>query len=376
MPIKLILAPIRGITTAEFRRIYIKHFTGLDSAMAPFIPTTKGKKVAISHLKDILIENNIKKLPLTPQLISKNGEDFVAMANRIYPMGYKTINWNLGCPSPTIVNKQRGSGMLPYPDKIKEFLDIVIPGISGKLSIKIRLGFLSPDEIFKIIPILNQYPIADLTIHLRTGKQMYNGEIDLERFKQCLKLSKIPVVYNGDITNLEFFRMLLRKFPKVNSWMIGRGVLRNPFLPEQIKKIGTDNCFSETSDTLGFSKQSQNNLGIDCSNSNHSDSDSLSLSLLSLDKIKVFHDELFEEYRNVLFGEAHLLGRMKELWAYLAFYFDSYTNSYNNTYNNDNTNTNNKVLKKILKVNSVSRYMEIVARAFLDYTKDIKDNIR
>jgi tRNA-dihydrouridine synthase len=188
---KLILAPIRGVTTAIYRSVYIKHFDGFDEALAPFIPTTIGDKISTSHLSDILPENNINGLPTTPQLIGNNAEDFVRMANHIHQLGYDSINWNLGCPYPTVVNKKRGAGLLPLPDKIEAFLDKVIPVLKCRLTIKTRLGLNNPDELIALIPLFNNYPVKELIIHPRTAKQSYSGTVDLKRYGACLDMGNV-----------------------------------------------------------------------------------------------------------------------------------------------------------------------------------------
>lgn len=327
---KLCLAPIRGITDAVFRNAFSKHFGGFDVAVAPFIATQKGRRVKPSVLKDVLPERN-SGMPVVPQLLSKDPDAFVIFANALFDLGYETINWNLGCPFPMVANKQRGSGLLPFPDKIEAFLDKTLSVIPNTLSVKIRLGRNDVNEVFHLMPIFNQYPLTEIIIHPRTGKQMYDGKTDLETFEKCLPLSAHPVVYNGDITDLEIFRTLCGRFKKINCWMIGRGALYNPFLPGAIKKdaeIPEDTCpESRTPDTTKYQA------------------------------MKRFHDELLNEYSLLLSGPSHLLRRMKGFWKYLAL---PYENS-------------GKIRKKIFKTNKIGRYEELVA-CFFDVRND-KDSI-
>jgi tRNA-dihydrouridine synthase B len=232
---RLYMAPMKGFTDHMFRSTFADHFGGFDLAVAPFISSKSDKKIKKKYVRDVLPENN-SRLPVIPQILSKTAEDFTVLANYLHDLGYGTVNWNLGCPYPMVAKKQRGSGMLPHTDMIHEFLDNVIPAIKGTLSIKIRLGWSSADDIFRLLPILKQYPLEELIIHPRTGIQRHDGEVDLEAFAQCIAAINHPVVYNGDIKTPEDFKRLSQRFGDVSRWMIGRWFLSNPFLPFIIKE--------------------------------------------------------------------------------------------------------------------------------------------
>jgi tRNA-dihydrouridine synthase B len=278
---RLYMAPIKGLTDHLFRTEFTKHFGGFDLAIAPFISSKRDHTFKPKYVRDVLPENNTA-LPVIPQILSNIGEDFAALANYLFDLGYGSVNWNLGCPSRTVTSKKRGSGLLPHTDLIHIFLDDVFSGIKGTISIKLRLGWSSADDIFRLLPVLNQYPMEAVIIHPRTGIQQYEGEVDLKAFEQCLSILKHPVVYNGDIRTYDDFKRLSYRFKNVSQWMIGRGCLADPFLPTTIK----------TGDTKVPDR---------------------------IQAIKRFHDDLFEKYGRVLHGPSHLLNRMKGIWRYLSF---------------------------------------------------------
>ncbi|MBL4904004.1 MAG: tRNA-dihydrouridine synthase family protein [Desulfocapsa sp.] len=301
---KLVLAPIRGITDCHFRSLFQKYFPGFDSAIAPFINPQRSSSFNPKQLKDLLPESN-RMLPVVPQLLHTDAQDFLFLAHRLEELGYKEVNWNLGCPAPMVTIKRRGSGLLPFPEQIFSFLDQVIPKLSIDLSIKTRLGYEKKDELLSLLPGLDDYPITEIIIHGRIGKQLYRGESDPEAFGQCLEYSKHSIAYNGDIDSVEKFRDLQIQFPKVHKWMLGRGVLSNPFLAGEIKGLQTDN---------------------------------------KLEQLENFHRELYDRYRALLSGSSHLLGRMKQLWAYLSFFFPPQHKSW----------------KKIKKCRTEAQYQQIV----------------
>ncbi|MBI9072427.1 MAG: tRNA-dihydrouridine synthase family protein [Melioribacteraceae bacterium] len=307
----LYLAPIRGVTDSIYRNAFHKHFGGFDIAITPFIASFKGVKLKPKVFREVLPENN-NAMPLIPQIIGNDAEDIINVSKLLFNLGYKDVNLNFGCPHKMVAKRGRGSGILPFPEKMDELLSNIIPNIPNRLSIKVRLGRITTDEIFNLIPVFNKHELAEVTIHARTGIQMYEGTVFLDVFEKCYKLIDHQVVYNGDIFYYEDIIELKKRFPDITKWMIGRGAMVNPFLPGEIK--------------------SDNTLQI-------------------ADKIEIlkdFHDEVYQEYSKVLFGPASILGRMKEFWYYYSHQFVN----------------NKKILKKIQKTNSTNNYEDIVNKFF------------
>lgn len=280
----IVLAPLQGVTTAVFRRVYRRHFSGVDRAMGPFIPTTHGKRPPLKYFRDLLPQNNRDSLPLIPQLLGKDGHDFRELANAIHDdLGYEEVNWNLGCPAPTVTSRGRGAGLLMDPDRVGSFLEAACAGLRCRLSVKMRLGMERDDEYLALIDRLQRFPIVEVTIHPRTGRQQYEGRADLERFADFKSRLTLPVAYNGDIDTTARGREVCARFPDLSSLMIGRGVVANPWLPAAIR--------DGRPEREGF----------------------------ALPALARFHDDLYEGYRSALEGGAGpVLGRMKEVWTYWA----------------------------------------------------------
>ncbi|OQX17936.1 MAG: tRNA-dihydrouridine synthase [Desulfobulbaceae bacterium A2] len=277
------LAPIRGVTDCLFRTLFQHSFGGIDLAVAPFVNPQRYVSLRDKHLADLLPEAN-PLLPVIPQLLHTNAADFITLAHLLHELGYTRLNWNLGCPAPMVARKRRGSGLLPYPDAICALLDTICPAIPQSLSIKTRLGYASPDELATLLPRLDDYPLEEIIIHPRLGKQMYQGAADPDAFARCLPLTRHRLVYNGDITSAAQLAALRRRFPTINGWMIGRGLLAHPFLALECRGVVVD-------------------------------------AAERLQRIAAFHDELYARYHERLSGPSHLLGRMKQLWFYLIHSF-------------------------------------------------------
>ena len=149
-----------------------------------------------------------------------------------------------------------------------------------------RIGFDEPDSVTNLIPSLNDYPLSDIIIHPRTSKQMYKGEVDLKSFAKCVELSKHEITFNGDINSVLCFDKLNSEFA-LKKWMIGRGAIRNPFLPLEIKRKAPA-TYEE-----------------------------------KIMLIKGFHNYVFSEYSAIMKSQTHILDKMKGQWFYLSDFFPS-----------------------------------------------------
>ena len=311
------LAPLQGITDRIYRNLFPVYFKGVDAAIAPFISSSKKMKPDNKLLREFYPENNTG-IPTIPQIMSSAPADFIMIANKLHDVGCGTVNWNLGCPYPMVVKKGRGAGFLCDPSRVESFLETAMPVLKPNLSIKLRIGLKYPDEVLDLLPIFNRFPMEELIIHPRTGAQMYEGKVDLDIFEQCLGLSKHRVVYNGDIDSFEKFELLSKRFGSVDRWMLGRGLLANPFLAEKIK-FKTEKPYAE-----------------------------------KVKIIRTFHDHLFDEYLKILSGPSHITNKMKAVWTYLGGFFEDGA----------------KIKKRIWKTHHRDNYLDVVNKIF-DETEKI-----
>lgn len=307
---------MRGITTMHYRRAFVRHFQGLDVEMAPFISTVSAERINPKLLKDVLPEKQ-SGIPLIPQVIGNNADDFVQMNIALHDLGYDEVNWNLGCPHKPIRKKRRGSGLLPYPDTVDAILEQVCERSPVKISVKVRLGVSDKSELLNLIPVLNNYPLSEVIVHPRTAEQMYGGTVDLDAFAEAFNALEKPVCYNGDINDLAYFNQVRKRFPSINRFMLGRGLLANPFLCEEIKQLSHLTR---------------------CDN--------------YIQRISSFHQDLVSQYEGVLHGDHPVLGKMKEFWTYQATHLSN----------------GRKMFKKLKKTQRLSTYKDIVAEFLAEST--------
>ncbi|MEE3420118.1 MAG: tRNA-dihydrouridine synthase family protein [Lachnospiraceae bacterium] len=275
-------APMEGITLYPLREAHHQFFPGVDAYYLPFIDTHETKTLKTKEKKDIDPANN-KGMTAVPQLLSKRSDLFVWYAKTLREKGYREINLNLGCPSKTVVPKGKGAGFLRDLDAVDEFLDGVFTGLADEdiaVSVKTRTGMDVP-EPEKIAAVLNRYPFSRVIVHPRLGKMFYEGTPDLDAFQAFCEASAHPVTYNGDLCTREDLRMLKMRFPDLQSFMIGRGLLKNPALVREF----------------------------------HGDSAATPEELIR------YSDAVMRNWLDDLGDEKQTLGRMKELWLYMIHSF-------------------------------------------------------
>lgn len=308
METNISLAPLQGLTDYNFRNTFNKYFSGIDQTYSPYLRIEKGE-IRRSKYRDIEPANN-NGMKLIPQILSNKEDEFIFLANNLAELGYKEINWNLGCPFPMVARHNLGSGMLNNKEQIDEILTNVLNKVNCKVSIKTRIGYENENDILDILPLLDKYELTEIIIHPRTGLQMYKGDVNLDLFEKCLDITKHNITYNGDITNIDDYKAFRQRFANIKSIMIGRGIIANPFLAADIKGLKF----------IGDRKEI----------------------------FKQFHGDLLVSYSELLNGDLQILKRMQAFWEYFSL---SFTES-------------RKVHKKIKKATSAAKYVNAVSQIF------------
>ena len=220
-------APLEGLTDSTFRALHHKYFPGLDRYYTPFLSPTVHRALTPREARELPPADTLD-FTVIPQLLTKNAEDFIWMAQQCRELGYRQVNLNLGCPSGTVTAKGKGSGMLRDLDSLDSFLNDIFAADVVDISVKTRIGFESVEEFPAILEIFNHYPITELTVHPRVRSAFYSGSVDLDVFSYALSNSCAPVCYNGDLTSLAGIQRFSEKYPQVDAVMLGRGLIRDP----------------------------------------------------------------------------------------------------------------------------------------------------
>ncbi len=226
---------MEGITDGIFRQAHSRVFGGIDVYCLPFHKLTQSFSLLTREERDISPEEN-EGLDVLPQALTRDPAQLAAWLYYVSECGYSRADLNLGCPSPTVTKRGRGSGLLRDPDYLRSFFDQVFSNtLPVSLSVKTRIGYESPEEWPGILDLLSAYPFAHVTIHVRTTKDQYTGPVHPEAFDLALRKGIPHPVYNGDLRTAEDVRALLARCPAAEAVMIGRGLLKDPALARRIR---------------------------------------------------------------------------------------------------------------------------------------------
>ena len=254
---------------------------------------------------------------LVPQIMSNQADSFLHTVEKLKVYGYEEVNLNLGCPSGTVVARNRGAGFLGTPRELETFLDEIFEKCPLKISIKTRIGMECPDEWAPLLKIYQKFPMKELIIHPRLQKEGYKGTPHLEAFAEAVESLQCPLCYNGDITSPESLTQILTKLPSIDTVMIGRGILQNPGLLQELKAASTESVALPSC---------EERLAV----------------------LKEFHTSLLTGYQEIMSGDTNTLYKMKDLWTFLSHSFES----------------PDKYVKKIRKATDASDYKLAVNALF------------
>lgn len=307
MSVTLLSSPLQGFTDFRFRNAFHKYFGGIDTFYAPYIRLNGKMVIKNSYQKDLQPENNTT-LEVIPQVMTGDADEFLFVVKYIQSLGYKELNWNLGCPYPMVTKQGMGSGLICNPEKIDHILKRAHEETDVVVSMKMRMGYENAEEILDVFPILDSYPLKNIAIHARIGKQLYKGGVDLDAFQRCVESTKHKLYYNGDITTVAKFTEMKVRFPTIDHFMMGRGLIADPFLPSMIKN-----------NTSEYPK----------------------------DRWKIFsefHDTIYRQYDEALSGPTPIKMKMQGFWEYFS----------------QATSNPQKAFKKIKKANNPKAYQQAV----------------
>lgn len=159
-------------------------------------------------------------------------EYFAEMARGMREQGFSGIDINMGCPAPNVAPKGCGSGLIRRPDVAAAIIAAAKEG-GLPVSVKTRLGYTSLDEWKPWLTHILQQDIANLSIHLRTKKEMSKVDAHYELIPEIKKLRdeiapQTTLTINGDIRDRAHGMELVEQYG-VDGVMIGRGIFHNPF---------------------------------------------------------------------------------------------------------------------------------------------------
>ena len=228
-----ILAPMEGVTDVVFRQVigragrpdlFYTEFTNVTS-----YASDKGRHDALDRLTVCK-----KDTPIIAQIWGKIPEHFALIARELEGLGFQGLDINMGCPDRHVNKAGGGAAMIRTPELAVACINEAKRNTNLPVSVKTRLGFTYVDEYKNWLPIILKQQVANLTIHLRTRKEMSKVPAHFELIPEILKLRdeiapETRLTINGDIMNNRQVQELHQIYPRVDGFMIGRGVFVNPY---------------------------------------------------------------------------------------------------------------------------------------------------
>ena len=229
---KTVLAPMAGICNSDFRKI-IKEM-GCALVYAEMV-SDKAIFYRNEKTRDMLFMEQIER-PIAQQIFGSDKKSFIEAAKYIEKvMNPDIIDINMGCPVPKVALKsQAGAALLKNPEKIYEIVSSVVAAVKCPVTVKIRSGWdQNSINAVEVAKICEKAGASAITVHPRTRSQGYSGQADWSIIKMVKENVHIPVIGNGDITDIYKAKAMLEE-TGCDLIMIGRGVLGNPWLIREI----------------------------------------------------------------------------------------------------------------------------------------------
>lgn len=233
-----VLAPMEDVTDVVFRHVvkeagapdvFFTEFTNSDSFCHPDgIESVRGR---LMFTED--------EQPMVAHIWGDKPEFFREMSLAMAEMGFSGIDINMGCPVPNVAERGKGSGLILRPEVAAELIQAAKAG-GLPVSVKTRLGFTDTEEMTEWISHLLEQDIANLSVHMRTRKEMSKVDAHWDLIPEIVKLRdalapQTLITINGDILDRQMGLELAEKYG-VDGLMIGRGIFKNPYAFEKEAK--------------------------------------------------------------------------------------------------------------------------------------------
>ncbi|WP_432721009.1 tRNA dihydrouridine synthase [Staphylococcus shinii] len=230
-----VLAPMEDVTDVVFRHVvseagrpdvFFTEFTNTESFCHPEgIHSVRGR---LTFTED--------EQPMVAHIWGDKPEHFREMSIGMAEMGFKGIDLNMGCPVANVATKGKGSGLIQRPETAAEIIQATKAG-GLPVSVKTRLGYSEIDEWRDWLKHVFEQDIANLSIHLRTRREMSKVDAHWELIGEIKKLRDeiapdTLLTINGDIPDRKTGLELAEKYG-IDGVMIGRGIFHNPYAFEK-----------------------------------------------------------------------------------------------------------------------------------------------
>ena len=228
----LALAPMQDVTDLPFMRL-ISGYGNADVYFTEYFRVLPESRLDPQILASIT--RNPTGRPVVAQMIGNDTAALVRTARELQQHPVAAIDLNLGCPVPIVYRKCAGGGLLRDPERIDQILGALRDAVGIPFTVKTRIGFDDTAVFDELLPIFARNSVDLATVHARTVKEMYRSAPRYEFIARAVAALPCPVLANGNIYSADKADEVLA-ITGARGLMIGRGVIRNPWLFRQIRE--------------------------------------------------------------------------------------------------------------------------------------------
>src|SRR6187399_1512750 len=223
------LAPMAGMTDTAFRRL-VKRRGGCGLVVSEMV-SSEGLVRGIDRTLEYA-EYTEEERPVSIQIFGGEPARMAAAARIVQDMGADIVDINMGCPVPKIAKHNAGCSLMREPDQAARVVEAMVEAVTIPVTVKMRAGWTDKERNAPVLARKVQDAGASaITIHGRTAEQSYTGLADWELVRQISSDLQIPVFGSGDCVEPE--QVVERMNAGVGGVLVGRGVLRNPWILAQ-----------------------------------------------------------------------------------------------------------------------------------------------
>lgn len=244
------LAPMQDVTDLSFMTV-INECGPPDYFFTEFIRVHEHSIVERGILDSIV--KNPSDRPVFAQLIGENLFDLERIAKELLKHPVAGIDLNLGCPAPKVYKKNVGGGLLRDVGHVDQILGTLRQAVPGLFTVKMRIGFETTENFEAVLGLINKHEVDLLSVHGRTVKELYRGEVHYDYIRRAVESVNCPVFANGNVTSVEKAVWVL-DYTGADGVMIGRSAIRNPWIFRQLREyLEGESCFKPTlRDVYGY----------------------------------------------------------------------------------------------------------------------------
>jgi tRNA-dihydrouridine synthase B len=233
LPSPFVVAPMAGMTDTAFRRLVKRH--GGCGLVVTEMVSSEGLIRGIDRTLEYA-EYTEEERPVSIQVFGGDPVKMAEAAQIVEGMGADVVDVNMGCPVPKIAKHNAGCSLMREPEHAATVIGAMAKAVKIPVTVKMRAGW---NDASRNAPELarrvQDAGAAAVTIHGRTAEQSYSGFADWDLVSRIAAELTIPVFGSGDC--LEAQDIIDRLAGGVSGVLVGRGVLRNPWILAQAADI-------------------------------------------------------------------------------------------------------------------------------------------